>query len=95
MNDVVPYKTKRKLGNMLNNMTKREKEKKSIFPITGIYIFSELIKKQNEETLKNIAKDKIKNEDEKEMFIDKYWKLNYQIPDIVEDHKKEEMQKYI
>lgn len=95
MEDNTHYKTKRKLGTMLSNLEKRDKEKKSIFPITGIYIFSELIKKQNINFLKEIGKDKILNEEERELFVEEYAKLNYQIPEIVNDHKKEEIQKYI
>lgn len=89
------YKPIRKLGNMLNNMNKRDKKKNNIFPISGIYIFSELIKMQNKAFLKSIADDMIKSEEEREIFIEKYSKLNYQIPEIVENHSKEDMQKYI
>ena len=95
MENNTSYKTKRKLETMRNNMNKRNEERKSVFPLNGIYLFSELIKKQNIDFLKNIANDKLLNEEEKELFIEKYSKLNYQIPEIVSDHKKEEMQKYL
>ena len=52
MENNTSYKTKRKLETMRNNMNKRNEERKSVFPLNGIYLFSELIKKQNIDFLK-------------------------------------------
>ena len=88
MENNTSYKTKRKLGSMKNNMEKRSVEKSSIFPLNGIYIFKELIEKQNLMFLKQIAEENIINPEEREIFIEKYTKLNFHMPEIVSDHTK-------
>jgi uncharacterized protein Smg (DUF494 family) len=95
MENNTSYKTKRKLENMKKNMEKRRTEKSLKFPLNGIYIFKELIEKQNFSFLKKIADENILNPEERELFIEKYLKLNFHMPEIVSDHKKEEMQKYL
>tara|TARA_B100001057_G_C22658325_1_gene874932 strand:- start:9 stop:311 length:303 start_codon:yes stop_codon:yes gene_type:complete len=86
---------KRYLQKMKENLVKREKNKKSIFPLKNIDLFSMFMKKQNENLLRKIAQEKFRNKDDQEDFINKYLKINYYIPDIVEDIEDESCQKYI
>tara|TARA_B110001469_G_scaffold126953_1_gene146051 strand:+ start:740 stop:1054 length:315 start_codon:yes stop_codon:yes gene_type:complete len=81
----------RKLCNMKTNMEIREKVKreKSNLPFKGMYLYVELIKEQNRKILSQIAKDKFIHKEGREDFINKYMKLNYQIPDIIEDKELE------
>jgi hypothetical protein len=85
----------RKLDYMKNNMKKRNNKEKNIFPITGNYIIVELMKKQNLEFLKKIGSDMIKNDEDREIFIEKYSKLCYVVPNVIDDHRKEELQNFI
>ena len=81
----------RKLCNMKTNMEIREKVKreKSNLPFKGMYLYVELIKEQNRKILSQIAKDKFIHKEGREDFINKYMKLNYQIPDIIVDKELE------
>ena len=91
MSDSTKYQPKeitnknRTISAMKKNKTKRDKTKHSIFPLKGIYLVSELIKKQNLSLLEAIAEEYINSEEEKEMFIQAYSKANFYIPDISED----------
>lgn len=81
----------RKLGSMKSNLkkkTKREQTKNNL-PFTGMYLFVELIKKQNISLLTQIAKDNIRTKEEREEFINRFNKINYQIPNVIKDRKKE------
>ena len=49
----------------------------------------ELIKKQNISLLTQIAKDKISTKEERYEFINRFNKINYQIPNVIKDRKKE------
>lgn len=81
----------RKLYNMKTNMEIREKVKreKSNLPFKGMYLYVELIKEQNRKILSRIAKDKFIHKEGREDFINKYMKLNYHIPDIIDDKELE------
>lgn len=81
----------RKLGNMRKNLNKKKKreEKNKNIPFKGIYLFSELIKKQNLAILNQIAKDKLRSKEEREDFIQKFLKINYHIPDTIDDRDEE------
>lgn len=81
----------RKLGNMKSNLKKKNKREqtKNNLPFTGMYLFVELIKKQNIYLLTQIAKDKIRTKEEREEFINRFNKINYQIPNVIKDRKKE------
>lgn len=85
---------KRTIENMRNNMLKREKKSVYKFPINGIMALSELVKKQNILLLEKIADDKFITEEEKNIFINKYSKVNFYSPEI-NSIKKEQLQKYI
>ena len=86
---------KRTISKMKKNKDKRDKTKVNKFPITGIYILTEVLKKQNKIILENIADDYINSEEEKEMFIEKYSKPNYYVPDISETLEEENSQKVL
>ena len=81
----------RKLRNMKTNMEIREKIKreKNNLPFVGMYLFVEMIKEQNRQILYQIAKDKFIHKEGREDFINKYMKLNYQIPDVIDDKELE------
>tara|TARA_B110000027_G_C15894794_1_gene201373 strand:- start:12 stop:284 length:273 start_codon:yes stop_codon:yes gene_type:complete len=85
---------KRSIESMRNNMLKREDKSVFKFPINGIMVLSELVKKQNIILLKKIANDKFLTEEEKNCFINKYSKVNFYSPEI-NNIKKENNQKYI
>lgn len=87
--------TKRTIQKMKKNKDKRDKSKISKFPITGMYILTELIKKQNLIILEKIADDKFNSEEEKEMFINKYNKPNYYVPDISKNMEGEKTQEIL
>ena len=89
------YKHLRNINTMKENQKKREKKKPNIFPLKGEYLISMFIKEQNRIILQNIAKDKFKNQDEREMFIDKYLKPNYYIPEVTKKKKFEDLQQYV
>ena len=48
-----------------------------------------MIKKQNLAILNQIAKDKLRTKEEREDFIQKFLKINYHIPDTIEDREEE------
>ena len=81
----------RTLKSMRKQLEKRKKydSKKSKLPFKGIDIFVEIIKQQNIIILKQVAEDNLTSYDEKEKFIDKYMRINYQIPDIIEGRNEE------
>ena len=81
----------RTLKNMRKQLENREKydSKKSKLPFKGIDIFVEMIKHQNMVILRQIAEDKLISYDEKEKFIEKYMRINYQIPEIIESRNEE------
>ena len=83
---------KRTISSMRKNKTKRDNTKHSIFPITGIYVVSEMIRRQNLHLLELIADEFINSEEEKEMFIKEYSKPNYYVPDISETENEEKSQ---
>ena len=96
LNEKTPSK-KRLLVNMKKNMEVRDKKnkKKSIFPLTEMDLFVLFMKKQNKKLLEKIANDKIRNQEEREDFVDKYLKVNYYVPEIVQDIEDELVQKNI
>lgn len=83
---------KRTISAMKKNKNKRDKTKTSIFPIKGIYVISEMIRRQNLHLLELIADEFINSEEEKEMFIKEYSKPNYYVPDISETEQEEKSQ---
>ena len=82
----------RTLKTMRESNKKRSKydRNKNNIPFTGMFIFKELVKGQNMELLNKIAEEMFTLESERENFIEKYMKINYQIPDII-DCKEEEL----
>ena len=86
---------KRTIHKMRKNKDKRDKTKNSKFPVSGIYILTELIKKQNLLILEKIADDKFNSEEEKEIFINKYNKPNYYVPDITKNMDGEKTQEIL
>ena len=86
---------KRTISKMKKNKEKRDKTKINKFPITGIYILTELLKKQNRIILENIADDFINSEEEREIFIQKYSKPNYYVADISQTEEEEKSQKIL
>tara|TARA_B100000768_G_C11138473_1_gene315023 strand:+ start:509 stop:778 length:270 start_codon:yes stop_codon:yes gene_type:complete len=86
---------KRTLTKMKKNIKKEETIK---FPISGMLIISKIIENQNLLLLKKIADVKFLHQDDKEIFIEEYNKINYHIPDIVNKIQEEyqnELQKFI
>ena len=81
----------RKLCNMKTNMEIREKVKreKSNLPFKSMYLYVELIKEQNRKILSQIANDNFIHKEGREDFINKYMKLNYHIPEIIDDKELE------
>ena len=75
------YDSKRTIEYMRNNMLNRKNRSVYSFPVNGITIMSQLVKKQNYLLLKKIADDKFFNDDDKEYFINKYLKVNYYTPE--------------
>lgn len=86
---------KRTIDKMRKNKDKRDKTKVSKFPISGIYIITELLKKQNKIILTNIAEEFINSEEEKEIFIKKYSKPNFYVADISPTMEEENSQKVL
>lgn len=81
----------RKLSNMKNNIKKKNKREntKTNMPYTGLHLFVELVKQQNYKILEEIAKDKMRSTSEREDFINRFDKINYQIPEVIEDKELE------
>ena len=94
MDDSKKYKKKRSIEYMKKNMKNRTEESVYELPIKGICVLSELVKKQNLKLLEKIAEDKFELDDDKETFINKYFKINYYTPEVNKLHK-EKLQKYI
>jgi hypothetical protein len=90
-NEEITIPEGRKLCNMKTNMEMREKEKreKNNLPFGCMYLFIELIKEQNRKMLSQIAKDKFIHKEGREDFINKYMKINYQIPEVIDDKELE------
>ena len=86
---------KRTLTTMKKNIKKEDTIK---FPISGMLIISKIIENQNLLLLKKIADEKFLNQDEKDIFIEEYNKINYHIPEIVNKMQEEyqnELQKFV
>tara|TARA_Y200000002_G_C22629147_1_gene641661 strand:- start:979 stop:1266 length:288 start_codon:yes stop_codon:yes gene_type:complete len=81
----------RKLSNMKNNIKKKNKREntKTNMPYSGLYLFVELIKQQNYKILSEIAKDKMRSKTEREDFISRFNKINYQIPEVIDNQELE------
>ena len=89
------YNKKRSIEYMKNNMKNRNVSTVYTFPIKPLSIISELVKKQNYILLKQITDDKFINDDEKELFINKYHNVSYYTPEQINNENKEDLQKYI
>ena len=85
--------TKRLISNMKKNKNKRDQSKTSIFPVSGIYIFTQMLRKQNQNLLEKISEEMLNSEEEKEMFMEKYQKTNYYVPNISSGLDEEKAQK--
>lgn len=85
--------TGRTIEKMKKNKQKRDTNQKSIFPIKGIYIMTEIVKKQNKSILEKIAEDFIDSSEEQEIFIKKYSKSNFYVADISKTQQEENSQK--
>tara|TARA_B100000963_G_C22573728_1_gene647351 strand:+ start:498 stop:818 length:321 start_codon:yes stop_codon:yes gene_type:complete len=83
---------KRTISSMRKNKKKRDNTKTSIFPLQGIYVMSEIIRKQNLILLEKIADEYINSEEEKETFIKQFSKPNYYVPEITETQAEEKSQ---
>ena len=83
---------KRTISSMRKNKKKRDNAKTSIFPLQGIYVMSEIIRKQNLVLLEQIADEFINSEEEKETFIKQFSKPNYYVPEITETLAEENSQ---
>ncbi len=83
---------KRTISSMRKNKKKRDNAKTSIFPLQGIYVMSEIIRKQNLVLLELIADEFINSEEEKETFIKQFSKPNYYVPEITETLAEENSQ---
>ena len=83
---------KRTISSMRKNKKKRDNTKTSIFPLKGIYVMSEIIRKQNLVLLEKIADEYINSEEEKETFIKQFSKPNYYVPEITETTAEEKSQ---
>ena len=83
---------KRTISSMRKNKKKRDNTKTSIFPLKGIYVMSEIIRKQNLVLLEKIADEYINSEEEKETFIKHFSKPNYYVPEITETQAEEKSQ---
>ena len=83
---------KRTISSMRKNKKKRDNTKTSIFPLQGIYVMSEIIRKQNLVLLEKIADEYINSEEEKETFINQFSKPNYYVPEITETQAEEKSQ---
>ena len=60
----------------------------------GYKIMNQLVKEQNKQLLKEIAKLKGMNEEETREFVEEYLKPNYYMLDITSFYKKEERQRH-
>ena len=83
---------KRTISSMRKNKKKRDNTKTSIFPLKGIYVMSEIIRKQNLVLLEKIADEYINSEEEKETFIKQFSKPNYYVPEVTETPAEEKSQ---
>ena len=78
----------RYLKNMKSKSKKRQEEKSNL-PFTGMYLFVKLIEEQNKILLNKIAREKFKLKDERIDFVNKYLKINYQVPEITDNKEYE------
>ena len=62
---------------------------KKVNYLSKVLIFLLKLKQQNMILLKQIAEDNLTSYDEKEKFIEKYMRVNYQIPEIIESRNEE------
>lgn len=81
---------KRTLSNFREHLRKQEDDIK--FPITGMFIFSKMVEKQNMNLLEKIAEKKFADPDEREFFIEQYHKISYHIPEEAENKAQEKLQ---
>ena len=81
---------KRTLSNFREHLRKQEDDIK--FPITGMFILSKMIEKQNLKFLEKIAEKKFADPDEKEFFIEQFHKVSYHIPEEAENKSQEKLQ---
>ena len=85
--------TGRTIEKMKKNKNKRDANQKSIFPIKGIYILTEIVKKQNKSILEKIGEDFLDSSEEQEKFIKKYSKPNFYVAVISKTEQEEKSQK--
>ena len=84
---------KRTLAHMRKSVKTEDETTK--FPISGLYIISKIIEEQNKNLLHKIANKKISSSEEKEIFIEKFFKVCYHIPEIADNENQERLQQYL
>ena len=82
----------RTLKHMKKNVAKKQLNAQNPFPIKGINIFRDFLKIQNESLLKKIAEDNFASEDDQKQFIQRYHKMSYQLPEVIDDENLENNQ---
>lgn len=79
----------------LKKMKEKSKQKKQKeqsrhnLPFIGIYIYQNIIKEQNKKLLNDIAEYKFRCDEERELFVKKYLRINYHLPEIINDNQLE------
>tara|TARA_B100000123_G_C25384098_1_gene277135 strand:- start:3 stop:278 length:276 start_codon:yes stop_codon:yes gene_type:complete len=81
---------KRTLSNFREHLRKQEDDIK--FPISGMFIFSKIVEKQNLKLLEKIAEKKFADPDEREFFVEQFHKVSYHIPEEAENKGQEKLQ---
>lgn len=81
---------KRTLSNFRQHLRKQEDDIK--FPISGMFIFSKIVEKQNLKLLEKIAGKKFADPDEREFFVEQFHKVSYHIPEEAENKGQEKLQ---
>ena len=81
---------KRTLSNFRVHLRKQEDDIK--FPITGMFIFSKMVEKQNLKLLEKISEKKFSDPDEREFFVEQFHKVSYHIPEEAENKGQEKLQ---
>ena len=81
---------KRTLSNFRQHLRKQEDDIK--FPISGMFIFSKMVEKQNLKLLEKIAGKKFSDPDEREFFVEQFHKITYHIPEEAENKAQEKLQ---
>jgi len=89
------YKNLRNINTMRENKKKREQKKPNMFPLKGLDLMAMFIEEQSRQMLENIAEDKFSTKEEREEFVDNYLKPNYFIPEVRENKKFEDLQRYM